>query len=224
MAELRRMRRERSDSFTAISNEILRDRTISLKAKGLMVTVMGLPPDWDFSVPGIIAIVKEGKSAVYSIINELKKAGYVRLERVYEHGRIVAWEYVFSESREPKKLLTDFQEVENQDIENRTQYKKQEIKETINQIQSVSETLTNTPADEKTALSIIRKYYPDLPLSPSWISKLNSAVRDFDVWERTVRDWRMNDYKPGRKMFEYYQEELTGDPFAHFNAFDPFKK
>ena len=135
-----RFRRNKNAAFSTIDNTVTRDKTLSLKAKGLILTIMGLPDDWDFSVRGIVAIVKEGKAAVYSAINELREAGYVTRSARYENGKIVEWVYDFYERPVETRddLLTDFQEVENlevenQDQENRTQLKKQRIKDTLHQ-------------------------------------------------------------------------------------------
>ena len=38
---------ERTKNFTVMSNHHLRDKTISLKAKGLLSQMLSLPNDWD---------------------------------------------------------------------------------------------------------------------------------------------------------------------------------
>jgi len=224
MADLRRIRRVKTAAFTTINNTVLRDSGLSLKAKGVMVTVMGLPDDWDFSVAGLISIVKEGRTAIYSAIKELKNAGYVRVDRIYENGKIVAWEYVFSEVKQPENLFDGFQQVENQDIENldienRTQYKKQGIKEVSkgrnNELHMCAETKFLREAVKK----IFQKHFGK-PLSTSLSELVLPAVTDLAAWERTVVFWFLNSYKPNRRMLDYYREEITSDPTAaHFGAF-----
>jgi hypothetical protein len=118
MSELTRIRLVKSENFTVINNSVLLDKTISLKAKGLVVTVMGLPPSWGFSVQGLVAIVKEGVDAIYSALKELEEAGYVQRQRVYEEGKIKCWEYVFFEERQDTNLLRGFPDVGFPDVEN----------------------------------------------------------------------------------------------------------
>ena len=67
---------EQDDSFTVVTNTILRDKTLSMSAKGLLSTMLSLPPEWDYSFNGLVKICKEGKCAVRNTINELKEAGY----------------------------------------------------------------------------------------------------------------------------------------------------
>lgn len=190
-----RFRRNKNAAFSTIDNTVTRDKTLSLKAKGLILTIMGLPDDWDFSVRGIVAIVKEGKAAVYSAINELREAGYVTRSARYENGKIVEWVYDFYERPVETRddLLTDFQEVENlevenQDQENRTQLKKQRIKDTLHQ-----ETTNAQPLRGRAGIP--RNYLP-LTTSSSelniWLdavavavgAKDRHALPKFTKWER----------------------------------------
>lgn len=72
---------EQDDSFTVVTNTILRDKSLSMSAKGLLCTMLSLPPEWDYSFNGLVAICKEGKSAVRNTINELKEAKYIKISQ-----------------------------------------------------------------------------------------------------------------------------------------------
>lgn len=216
MANLQRLRIDRNKAFTTINNTILRDNTISLKARGLMVTIMGLPDNWDFTVQGIVSILKEGRDAVYSAISELKEAGYVTVEQSRdENGRLSESVYVFRETPYREQPSAEVPYTEKPYTDNPTQLKKQSINKTKNQRKKgyVSETLTNTPT------SILRSYFPSIPLNASWSKRLDTVVTDFTAWERSVKTWRLDGYKPGKKLLEYYFEEISGNPYAHFDAF-----
>ena len=95
----------------------MKERDITLKAKGLFSLVMSLPDDWDFSINGICAIIKENYTAVNSAINELIEAGYCRRERVKENGKFVGCNYEFSEVKMGSPRL-GFLNVENPRVEN----------------------------------------------------------------------------------------------------------
>ena len=47
------------------ADSFIRDSRLSLKAKGLMSLVLSLPKDWEFSIPGLLSTMNEGKSSVY---------------------------------------------------------------------------------------------------------------------------------------------------------------
>jgi len=66
--------------FTTVSTHHLRNKELSLKAKGLLTLMLSLPEDWDYSVMGLAALSKDGKDAVMSTLNELSTAGYVNVE------------------------------------------------------------------------------------------------------------------------------------------------
>lgn len=69
------VRVNKNKEYTTISNIFLKDKNLSLKAKGFLAVVMSLSDNWDFTINGICAILKEGKSSVYTTIYELKKYG-----------------------------------------------------------------------------------------------------------------------------------------------------
>lgn len=77
---MNRITRRKNNNYTVVSNVFLKDKNLSLKAKGFLAVVMGLPDDWDFSINGICLILKEGKTAIYNTINELKEFGYCKVE------------------------------------------------------------------------------------------------------------------------------------------------
>lgn len=64
--------------YTIMSNYHLRDKSISLKAKGLLSQMLSLPEDWDYTLSGLACINRESKDAIRSAIVELEQAGYVR--------------------------------------------------------------------------------------------------------------------------------------------------
>ena len=80
-----------------MSNYHLRDMNLSLKASGLLSLVLSLPADWKYSVSGLTAIVKEGKSAVMSALKELEENGYLSRMEYRENGRFQGVEYIFLE-------------------------------------------------------------------------------------------------------------------------------
>lgn len=93
-----RILREKNTDYTIISNIILRDTSVSLKAKGLMAMVMSLPDDWDFSISGVLSIVKEKRDSIYSILSELKEKGYCKIVVTRnENGKITGTDYIFIE-------------------------------------------------------------------------------------------------------------------------------
>ena len=116
---------EKSGNFTCVPNHILRSKRLSLKAKGFLCMILSLPPNWYFSISGITAICKEGKSAVKTALAELEELGYLsrsklmpnntnsgRIEHAYEFNELS--EIDISDNNIKKK---DSQEIEKQSSE-----------------------------------------------------------------------------------------------------------
>lgn len=93
----------------------LKDKNLSIKAKGFLAVVMGLPSDWEFSINGICSIIKEGKTAIYNAIDELKENGYcVVVSSRDEKGRITGNDYTFFEEPHFEEPYTEKLNADNQ--------------------------------------------------------------------------------------------------------------
>ena len=55
---------ERNRNYTVMSNYHLRDRSLSMKAKGLLSLILSLPDNWRYSIAGLAAISKEGEEGI----------------------------------------------------------------------------------------------------------------------------------------------------------------
>ena len=95
---------QKSKNYSIISNEILRRKDLSLKAKGLMSLILSLPDSWDLTVNGLVEIIKESKNTVYTVLKELNKFGYVERNRITDStGKVIKWELIVYEQPHTKK-------------------------------------------------------------------------------------------------------------------------
>ena len=101
---------ERTKDYTVMSNHHLRNRTLSLKAKGLLSMMLSLPDDWNYTTRGLAKICKEGVDAIGGALRELETAGYiVRHQLRDQHGRICDTEYVIYEQPQPDTASPDME-------------------------------------------------------------------------------------------------------------------
>ena len=77
---------ERTSDYTIMSNYHLRDKRLSLKAKGLLSQMLSLPEDWDYTLAGLCYINRESKDAIRTAIHELERAGYIRRRQTTDSG------------------------------------------------------------------------------------------------------------------------------------------
>ena len=91
-------RMERNKGYTVMSNHHLRNKELSLKAKGLLSQMLSLPEDWDYTLAGLSFINREKIDAIREAVKELERAGYiVRSRERDEKGRLRGADYVIFE-------------------------------------------------------------------------------------------------------------------------------
>lgn len=109
----------KNQNYTVMSNIHLREKEMSLKAKGLLSVVLALPDTWNYSVSGLKSILKENETAINSTLAELKKFGYLTVVKKMpdetNSGRI-EYDYIFYEI--PQKQGLENQPLEVQYVEN----------------------------------------------------------------------------------------------------------
>jgi hypothetical protein len=94
---------ERNKGYTVMSNYHLKDKRLSLKAKGLLSMTLSLPDEWNYSTRGLAAICKEGVDAIGAALKELEACGYIlRSQLRGDRGRIMDTEYVIYEKPQDK--------------------------------------------------------------------------------------------------------------------------
>lgn len=104
---------EKNRNFTVMSNYHLRDKNISLKAKGLLSFMLSLPEEWDYSIKGLVSCLKENEKAVKSGLDELKEAGYLKINKVRNEKGLFEYEYLIFE--EPQ-IIDESIEEESEEI------------------------------------------------------------------------------------------------------------
>ena len=129
---------ERNTGYTVMSNHHLRNKELTLKAKGLLSQMLSLPEDWDYTLAGLSHINREKIDAIREAVKELEKAGYiVRSRERDEKGRLRGADYIIYEQPQPPEQqppgdgqpptsdlpTLDFPTLENPTLEKPTQEK-----------------------------------------------------------------------------------------------------
>lgn len=194
--------RVKSDSFVTIANAFLKDKNLSNKTKGVLAMILALPDNWDFSIKGMVTVTKDGEASLRSAINEMKENGYCAIKPVRINNKIARWKYLFSGEKLTEKLLCDFLQVENLNIENRAQYNnilneynKEIEKEDNNKSLSSKKKRFSKPTIEQIEAYIQKKGFHfdaeqffDYYESKGWMVGSNH-MKD---WEAACRTWEHN--------------------------------
>ena len=125
-----------------MSNHHLRNKELSLKAKGLLSQMLSLPEDWDYTLAGLSHINREKIDAIREAVKELEKAGYiVRSRERDEKGRLRGADYVIYEQPQPREPeaatsggqppILDLPTLENPTLDNPTLEKPTQEKPTL---------------------------------------------------------------------------------------------
>ncbi len=86
-----------------VANEVLKDKNISFKSKGIYAYLFSKPDEWDFSSNRIVLETKDARKSILSGLRELEDSGYLSREKL-PNGRM---EYTLKHSiaLSPKREL-----------------------------------------------------------------------------------------------------------------------
>ena len=92
-------KKHKNGNFTIVDNNILKNRDMSLKAKGLLILMLSLPDDWEYSERGLVVLSKDGRDGVRSALRELENLNYLRRKTLRdENGQFISNQYNIYES------------------------------------------------------------------------------------------------------------------------------
>ena len=122
--------------YVVMSNYHLKEKNMSLKAKGLLSQMLSLPNEWDYSINGLVSINKEEETSIKSALKELREFKYLKVTKLMPNetkkGRI---EYIYDIYEQPYEK----QGVENLGVENQGQLNIKELN--IEDIKRIKEIL-----------------------------------------------------------------------------------
>lgn len=223
-------------NFTVINNIFLRSQNLSLKAIGLLCKVLSLPEDWDYSIDGLIAICKDGKTAVRSAMKELEEWGYLKITRLNpnetESGR---FEYVYDfyeyseKNNVANKASKNFkktyiptpkaqqkvpcQGVENQEVEN------QEVENQETENQGTEKLSTQNRPQYNTDQQI---YSNQISCNKSSINQLQSKPETAVESVENINDGSIDEYVRNQKSYtEIIKSKIEYDHFVIMSSDHP---
>lgn len=96
----RQCRIVKNTNFTVMSNIHLRQKDLSLKAKGLMSLCLSLPKNWDYSISGLVTLSNDGRDSVANTLKELRNFGFLNVEKIRTDKGTFKIMYTFYENPE----------------------------------------------------------------------------------------------------------------------------
>ncbi len=83
--------------FTCVPNSILRDKRLTFRDRGLLCTLLMLPPDWIIQKTSLQSFSADSRDACIHSFNRLTEAGYVDVIEVREKGKFIGFDYIVSD-------------------------------------------------------------------------------------------------------------------------------
>lgn len=112
---------EKTSDYTVMCNHHLKNRALSLKAKGLLSLMLSLPDDWDYTLKGLAHISLESIDAIRKAIGELENEGYITRSRERdEQGKLRGTEYIIREQPISEKPTLENPTLDNPILEKPT--------------------------------------------------------------------------------------------------------
>ena len=91
-------RKVKKSDFTVIDNNIFKNAKLTLKAKGMICTMLSLPDDWQFNEEGLAQLSNDSRSGIRNTLNELMEYGYLtRKQLKNDTGKFANMEYTIYE-------------------------------------------------------------------------------------------------------------------------------
>lgn len=209
-----------------MSNHHLRDKNLSLKAKGLLSVMFSLPDSWNYSIPGLCAILKENETAVKSTIKELKATGYLIVDKkkpCKEEGRS-KFEYIYNIYETPQEVSDNnnnqepfFQGIENlpletPEVEHHPHNKRTDISTTDKSITDTNKDCTLSSTEEKTLPSAGKGVKTSAPNN-----NINININNIPPRTKEQKQERYAHAKKNRSV-DYKDEELPTILYNGFNS------
>ena len=186
---------ERNTGYTVMSNHHLRNKELTLKAKGLLSQMLSLPEDWDYTLAGLSHINREKIDAIREAVRELERAGYIVRSRERDaKGRLRGADYVIYEQPQlpptPDLPTLENPTQENPTLEKPTQENPMQLNKEVQRTNLSKKEKSNTDTQSTHSIPILS---PDpSPLEGQAAApperKGTEAADAYSVYEEIIKD------------------------------------
>ena len=85
--------------YTNIQNKLIWDERLRPQTKWVLIAMLSLPDDWDYSIRGLAKKTGLAKETISKMLGELEEAGYLKRkpQRHGEDGRFAGTEYILTD-------------------------------------------------------------------------------------------------------------------------------
>jgi DNA-binding MarR family transcriptional regulator len=166
------------DNFTIIPNDIIRNKSLSDRARFIFCYMASMPDDWKFYQGAMAKELGYTKDTLRKYIDELLETGYLNREQRRETGKFDSYDYTLNFTPSGKNTDT---------VKNRHDKKPTREKSTlINKDFKEKKTITNIDFKESSKNS--NEFLPDEKILIEIDEKNNSKVNPFSIVSQIERE------------------------------------
>lgn len=230
------IRVEKNRDFSIVSNAILRDKRMTMKARFLLVFCLSMSDSWEFSAQGLATGIGASVDAIKSGLRELEEFGYLVRRQTRINGKLSTMEYILREEplveKPPTVLPSTVLPSAEKPMQTNTNITN--TKETNTNISSIAKTppkrtqkaFVPPTLDEVIAYAKERnskvdpKYFYDYYSSADWKDGRGQEVKSwkqrFVTWDNKERKRREQQVEDTARAISQMAEQLP-DPFEFFD-------
>ena len=193
----------KTENYTIIANTHLKERKMSLKSKGLLTLMLSLPDDWNYSLKGLVSLCSESESAIKSSLQELKKFGYLRIQKIAPKKGSGKFEYIYEIFESPLK-----------------KEERQRVNKKVKNLQ-----LENQPDENVTIENLKVENQPvenlQLENQPDILSTKQSRTKELNTKEKNKKE----NFDHTKKLLNYIETlEIDSEKKKNFKEWVEYKK
>lgn len=203
------LRKSKKSDFTVIDNNIFKNKYLSLKAKGMICTMLSLPDDWEFSEIGLSELSNDSRTSIRSTLKELIDYGYLIRNRVRDSkGKLRDVEYIIYEEpmyQNPTLEKPTLENVHNKELNNK------ELKEN-NNINIITKERFKKPTLQEVEdycrernSSVDAKTFFDYFETGGWVDSKGNKVKN---WKQKIITWENHRQPIKEETPEWFNQDL----------------
>ncbi len=210
-------------NFTTFSNDLIEDKALSFKARGLLHYLLSKPDNWTVRESELVkSSDKDGQSSIRSGLQELMDAGYIARKRVRQRDGTFQWvSTIYDNPRvdssrvdnrpliSTEEVSTDKQVLNNSSVFSQSDSSSLENDPLINDLPS---TATPTKQPKKAKPSVKSEVHPNTqPILQAYLEVLDYTPSSFPQEARAAKEIAQAGHTPGDVAAAYTL--LKSEPF-----------
>lgn len=198
------LRKVKKTDYTIIDNNIFKNKKLTLKAKGMICTMLSLPDSWVFSEEGLKELSNDSRTSIRSTLKELMEYGYLTRKQLKDNnGKFTNMEYTIYEeplyqkpisveptTQKPTSQIVHNKILNNKELKNKKEmYKESFTPPTLDEVKDYCLNVRHNTVD-------YQKFY-DYYNAGEWKDSKGNKIKN---WKQKVITWENKEPKKNKEF------------------------